>query len=878
MRKKVLSVFLALVMTLCLAPTVAFANGETGDNTDKTITLGTSGISAYDKNTGKADTIYYGVYTKDGKNYNVPWYVINFDTENNTGFMLSKYTLGNSEFRNNVRGYYAGSKLQTVMNGLYNGENTSLFTGMEQGAINATTLIGSSMYSTESDIKNAHLFPLSIDEAESLGWKSDILKAKDITNPDGKACWWWLRSSDPHYAAAYVASSGDYWYDVMSTCDAVRPAFNLNLNSVLLTSASGTSKSSAIVSDSAQIGAMTGNEWKLTLKDTRKTINLADNQAVSMAADGTITVPYTYTDTATADTEKVNQISVMITKKSYTESNAEILYYGALQGTLSANGTGTFVLPSTLQGQALGTDYHVYILAEHTTNTNATDYSSTPAEITNVSITGAAITGIDTPTATQALDTSASCATAGVTTSTPTVTWNPTATTAGYNTSYTASVTLSPSTGYTFADSVAATVNENAATSVTKNQNGTLTVTYAFAATAKDKLTSITMPSQINVANGTEYDTIVAGLPSQVNIVTEGKTVTTASVTWNTQTPAGGSYNPSKLEEQNITLNGTVTCPDTVDSNNVPLTTMIAIKIQHGHGFDGAEWKYDTTNHWHECTVANCDKSAGYITDSGEHTDTAVKDHKCDTCGKVLSTCADNDDDHLCDVCGAKLSDHTGGEANCTSGEICKICKNEYGTKNPRNHTDLNHFDRNEATVNKEGNIEYWYCDGCKKYFSDENAENEINSADTVIAKLAPSIISGDGQTVTEGDKKALEFTSDAAFGDFIRVEVDGKTIAESNYTVKSGSIVVTLNANYVSTLSAGEHTLGIVSQSGTATTKFTVNKKVEETTTPTTTDNTKSPQTGDNSNIFLWLALLFVSGGAVTATTIASKKRKYNR
>ena len=165
--------------------------------------------------------------------------------------------------------------------------------------------------------------------------------------------------------------------------------------------------------------------------------------------------------------------------------------------------------------------------------------------------------------------------------------------------------------------------------------------------------------------------------------------------------------------------------------------------------------------------------------------------------------------------------------------------------------------------------MEYWYCDGCKKYFSDENAESEIKLNDTVIVKLAPSIIKGDGQTVTEGDKKALEFTSDAAFEDFIRVEIDGKTIDESNYTVKSGSTVVTLNADYVSTLSAGEHTLGIVSQSGTATAKFTVNKKVEE---------TKSPKTGDDSNIFLWLALLFVSGGAVTVTTIASKKRKYNR
>ena len=157
-------------------------------------------------------------------------------------------------------------------------------------------------------------------------------------------------------------------------------------------------------------------------------------------------------------------------------------------------------------------------------------------------------------------------------------------------------------------------------------------------------------------------------------------------------------------------------------------------------------------------------------------------------------------------------------------------------------------------------------CDVCGKYFSDENAENEIGLADTVIEKLAPSIIKGDGQTVTEGDKKALEFTSDAAFEDFIRVEIDGKELSNANYTVQSGSTVVTLNADYVSTLSAGERTLGIVSQSGTATAKFTVNKKAEI---------TKSPKTGDNSNIFLWLAPLFVSGGAVIATTIVGRKKR---
>ena len=988
MRKKLLSIFLVLTMVLCLAPSVTFAEGGTGDNaggasTNKTIMLGTSGISDYNMNTGNADTIYYGVYNSYNTNYNVPWYVISLDESNNMGFMLSKYSLGRMLFRYSEDwGYYNGSILQTLMNGLYEGNQsqdiTSLFTIAEKEAINATKLEKGSMHSDASEITDAHLFPLSYQEASNLGEESSILQTKEIIDIDEVTGWWWLRSSLNNAAAHCVNGGGGITEADFLTSNGVRPAFNLNLNSVLLSSASGTSKSSAIVSGSAQIGTMTGSEWKLTLKDDRKTVKLTDNQVVTMAADGTITVPYTYTDTATTEGEKVNQISVMITDKAYTEDDASVMYYGALQGTLSVNGTGTFVLPSALQGQRLGTDYHVYILAEHTTNTNTTDYAGTPAEIKNVSIIGAAVTGIDTPTATQALDMSAVCATTGVSASAPTVTWTPTATTAGYNTAYTASVTLSPSTRYAFTNNATVTVNGNTPTSIVRNQNGTITVTYAFAATAKDKLLSITTPQAITASNGTAYETIVAGLPSQVNIVTEGNTVTTASVTWNTATPASGSYDPSKLEAQSITLNGTVTCPDTIDQNNVSLTTTITINISaagttgaptcspvartytenqsvvltsategatiyyttdgsdpsidkegkligttkiysepisvtgeqglsvstiikayaakegmfdstvssfdytinipHVHGFDGAEWKYDTTNHWHECTVANCDKSAGYTTDSGEHTDTAVKDHKCDTCGKVLSTCADNDNDHLCDVCGEKLSDHTGGTATCNEKAICKVCLEPYGEKNPNNHANLKQFPAKTATAAEEGNKEYWYCDGCEKYYSDETAENEIKLKDIVIAKLAPLIIKGDGQTVTEGEKKTLEFTSNAAYADFIRVEVDGKTIDESNYTVESGSIVVTLNADYVATLSAGEHTLGIVSQSGTATAKFTVNEKVGETTTPTTTDNTKSPQTGDNSNIFLWLALLLASGGAVTATTIASKKRKYNR
>ena len=160
----------------------------------------------------------------------------------------------------------------------------------------------------------------------------------------------------------------------------------------------------------------------------------------------------------------------------------------------------------------------------------------------------------------------------------------------------------------------------------------------------------------------------------------------------------------------------------------------------------------------------------------------------------------------------------------------------------------------------------------CKKYFADEKDTNEISLEDTVIQKLPPEIIKGKGQSVAEGEKKALSFTSNAAFSDFIRVELDGKTLDEKNYIVKEGSTIVTLKADYVATLSAGEHTIGIVSTNGTATTTFTVNAKA------VVDNDTKSPQTGDNSHMALWIALLFVSGAGVIGTTVYGKKKKANK
>ena len=274
-----------------------------------------------------------------------------------------------------------------------------------------------------------------------------------------------------------------------------------------------------------------------------------------------------------------------------------------------------------------------------------------------------------------------------------------------------------------------------------------------------------------------------------------------------------------------------------------------------GHSWK-SDWTSDATHHWHECDNKNCDV-----------TDNAGKNG---------------------------YAEHSGGKATCKAQAVCEICKAGYGNPDQNNHTDLKHVDAKAATAAEEGNIAYWYCDGCKKYFSDAAATKEITKAATVTAKLPPKITAGDGAAVTQGEKKELTFTSDASFADFVRVELDGTALEEKNYTKREGSTIITLNRDFVAALSVGEHTLAIVSQHGTATAKFTVKAKPTETAIPQPTVTpqptpTVQPQptvqpvspilrTGDTSNLALWIALLFISGGAAIGITVASRKKKHNK
>lgn len=153
------------------------------------------------------------------------------------------------------------------------------------------------------------------------------------------------------------------------------------------------------------------------------------------------------------------------------------------------------------------------------------------------------------------------------------------------------------------------------------------------------------------------------------------------------------------------------------------------------------------------------------------------------------------------------------------------------------------------ATCTEPGNVDGWTCDTCGKHFKDENGTTEIEESKWIIpatghsygddghcmacgavdSDFAPAIIAGTNATWQKGSEDGLPFTSNAAFADFLKVQVDGKDVDSSNYTVEEGSTIVTLNASYLETLSAGKHTLAIVSDTGTAETEFTILAAEEE-------------------------------------------------
>ena len=98
---------------------------------------------------------------------------------------------------------------------------------------------------------------------------------------------------------------------------------------------------------------------------------------------------------------------------------------------------------------------------------------------------------------------------------------------------------------------------------------------------------------------------------------------------------------------------------------------------------------------------------------------------------------------------GLETKDCSGGKATCVEKAVCEVCGKSYGELDPKNHTDLKHIPAKAATEDAEGNIEYWYCSGCGKYYSDKDGTKEIKKADTVTAKLPKSPPTGDTSNLT---------------------------------------------------------------------------------------------------------------------------------
>ena len=131
--------------------------------------------------------------------------------------------------------------------------------------------------------------------------------------------------------------------------------------------------------------------------------------------------------------------------------------------------------------------------------------------------------------------------------------------------------------------------------------------------------------------------------------------------------------------------------------------------------------------------------------------------------------------------------------------------------------------------------------------------------------QVIPTIIEGAGSSYTQGSGNTIYFRSSDSFANFQKVMVDNAELSADCYTATEGSIIITLKPEYLSTLAAGTHSISIVSANGVATADFEVQ----------TADTTAvSPKTGDNDQAALWITLLILSCGALTAVGIRKKVR----
>ena len=371
MKKRILSILLTLCMTLCLTPISVFAE-EVGAGGSAAIQLGADALSVLSKNvnTATAPTVYFG---QNHENNPAAWRVIGYDGSGVTSSqgditLLAAGAMGVIPFVDTIlNNEYAPSNLKTAIDAL-----AAKLTTEENAAVKKRALTSGSYDGENTDcvaggqVDNAVFWPLSAKEAIAV---NNDLRALDPAHPNWVTTGWWLRSPGSNkYHLAVVRSEGSVQYSgysvlIFNNYRTVRPAFNLNMNSVLFASAAVGGKPDGGLTP---IPEYSGNEWKLTLLDSRRNFAVTE-KTVSAAPDDTVTLNY-----KGATTGKNEYISVILADNNGAQ------YYGRVAQPTAESGTVEIKIPSDI---APG-DYTMKVFSEQYNGDCKTDLASAFADVT----------------------------------------------------------------------------------------------------------------------------------------------------------------------------------------------------------------------------------------------------------------------------------------------------------------------------------------------------------------------------------------------------------------------------------------------------------------------------------------------------------------
>ena len=371
MKKRILSILLTLCMMLCLTPISVFAE-EVGTEGSAAIQLGADPLSVLSKNvnTATAPTVYFG---QNHENNPAAWRVIGYDGSGVTSSkgditLLAAGAMGVIPFVDTIlNNEYAPSNLKAAIDAL-----AEKLTTEENAAVKKRTLTSGSYDGENTDcvaggqVDNAVFWPLSAKEAIAV---NNDLRALNPAHPNWVDSGWWLRSpGSDKYRLAVVRSEGSVQYSgfsvlIFNNHRTVRPAFNLNLNSVLFASAAVGGKPDGGL---AEVSKYSGNEWKLTLLDSRRNFAVTE-KTVSAAPDDTVTLNY-----KGATTGKNEYISVILADNNGAQ------YYGRVAQPTAKSGTVEIKIPSDI---APG-DYTMKVFSEQYNGDCKTDLASAFADVT----------------------------------------------------------------------------------------------------------------------------------------------------------------------------------------------------------------------------------------------------------------------------------------------------------------------------------------------------------------------------------------------------------------------------------------------------------------------------------------------------------------